>query len=97
MDQAIKSEINSLRREIAELRTLLQPIGTQIRSKWLTKAEAKELLRCSMRTLETRMAEGVFRYSKNGGRVLLLGADVRDYLEDGMVDNKGARGYKRGK
>lgn len=60
--------------------------------KYITKAEAADLCRCSVKTIETRLKEGVWRHRKDGtakaSRVLILAEDVHKYITQGITDNR---------
>jgi|LakMenEpi03Aug12_release.lakeMendotaPanAssembly.Ray.scaffolds.fasta_scaffold3308101_1 hypothetical protein len=60
--------------------------------KYITKAEAAEICRCSVKTIETRLKEGVFRYRKDGNskasRVLILADDVHKSITQRLTDHR---------
>lgn len=51
------------------------------RPKWCKKDKAAELLCCSVRTLERRIAEGELETKRHLGRVLISFASIEAYLD----------------
>lgn len=93
MEQLL-SEIQTLHREIAELRQLitdpkrLSEISAVIRDEaWITKKQASQIAVVSVRTIENRMKAGVYRYSKTGRMVRIKRDDLTRFMELNEIDN----------
>lgn len=78
----VRSEIS----RIASLFRTDEP-GTH-KGKYLTKREAASIARISVRTVENRMKSGVYRFTKEGRKVLIMSEDVYSSLTDGLTDNR---------
>lgn len=58
---------------------------TEVQSPYMTRNEAAEWLRCSVKTIDRRMIAHGWRYDLDHGRVLIHREDVMGSVKSGQV------------
>lgn len=74
---ALRAEVAELRAEVAALKAERQ--RARARSRWLTKAETAEVLRCSEKTITRMIAAGKLRRDLESFKVRIRADDVEAY------------------
>ena len=92
--QILTNVIGVLRKEISELKRLitdpkmLSDISAVIKDEaWITKKHAAEIADVTIRTIENRMKDGVYRFAKTGRQVRIRREDLARFMELNEIDN----------
>ncbi|MFH1081433.1 MAG: helix-turn-helix domain-containing protein [Pseudomonadota bacterium] len=64
-------------------------VPNNIERNWLDPQQICQMLNISKRTLDSYRAQGIFPYSRIGGKVFYRLSDVEDYLNSHVVRKEG--------
>ena len=73
--------LEEIQNQIRELASKIAEIQQQNKAqKWLSNAEARELLGVTSRTLQNYRDNGIISYSKVGSKIYYKASDIEDHL-----------------
>lgn len=77
-----KESLESLQAEIKEIKAILQQDKeAELQKAWLTKEQAKELLKVCKKTLDSYLTKGIIPYSRFGAKIYIRASDIHAHLE----------------
>jgi len=83
----IKSEqVEAIHLELQEIKKLiLQGNKEADQNKWLSKQEARERLKVSLKTLDNYLHKGIIPYSRFAGKIYIKAGDIQAHLERNYI------------